>query len=318
MLSPEVRKKMIYIHHFRTPSLYKTWNKFLFEENLADGYEYFGTGGLVANLASDISIPIVLYTIPLSSILVYAKSKGIKHFKFHVLGGANFRDVFFHKLFEQHIKNYHGIEVEITFDSSAIFKAMFIGRHIHLFNHDGNIIKMDFRSAILDEVIKGSDSANCDSSHNITVREKLYEVCDALSDKYGFGKLDPKVDPIYDPATNSLTKEMHILMMSYVLEFTKEMEQKNNIMAKKLLDLYSSLDAGEFGDGGDFNKSCEKITQMINQGKISKKQTTKTNCIYNSLKVLENLDLDYNQKMVDKHLKADEISFADEGGFTWE
>jgi hypothetical protein len=302
MISPENLKKVIYIHHFRTPSLYDTWDKFLFQENLADGYEYFGTGGIVANLASDIAIPIVLYTIPLSSILVYAKSKGLKKFKFHVLGGANFRDVFYHKLFEHHIREYHGIDVEITFDSSAIFKAMFIGRHIHVFNHDGNVVKMDFRSGVLDTVLKGSDLSKIDPTKNITVREKLYKVCDELSNKYGFNKLDPSKDPIYDPVSNSLTKEMHILMMCYVLEFTKEMEINSQKLAKQIYPLYRA------GEQADFNEACRRITKMINQGKETKKQVAKNNCIYKSLQVLENLDLDYNRKLVHRFMQSDDIS----------
>ena len=309
-ISPQNLKKVIYIHHFRTPSLYDTWHKFLFDENLADGYEYFGTGGIVANLASDIAIPIVLYTIPLSSILVYAKSKGLKKFKFHVLGGANFRDVFYHKLFEHHIREYHGIDVEITFDSSAIFKAMFIGRHIHVFNHDNNVIKMDFRSGVLDTVLKGSDLSKIDPSKNITVRNKLYAVCDELANKYGFRKLDPLVDPIYDPMTNSLTKEMHVLMMSYVMEFTKQMELNCEMLAKKIYPIYQS------GAVADFNEACNRITKMINQGKETKKQKAKSNCIFKSLKVLEQLDLDYNKMLVHQYMASDDISSLNDGGDT--
>jgi hypothetical protein len=313
IISPENLKKVIYIHHFRTPSLYDTWHKFLFEENLAEGYEYFGTGGIVANLASDIAIPVILYTIPLSSVLAYAKSKGLKHFKFHVLGGANFRDVFYHKLFEHHIREYHGINVEITFDSSAIFKAMFIGRHIHVFNHDSNIIKMDFRSGVLDTVLKGSDISKIDPTKNITVRQKLYMVCDELSRKYGFRKLDPAVDPIYDPVTNSLTKEMHILMMAYVMEFTKEMEQNSEMLARKIYPLYKA------DEEGDFNEACRRITKMINQGKETKKQIAKNNCIYKSLKVLEQLDLDYNKKLVHEFMQSDDISTLSGGDtLTWD
>lgn len=314
MVSEENRKKVIYIHHFRTPSLYETWDKFLFRENLAQGYNYFGTGGIVANLASDIAIPIILYTIPLSSILQYAKQTGLKKFKFHVLGGANFRDVFYHKLFEKHIKEYHGIEVEITFDSSAIFKAMFIGRHIHVFNHDNNVIKMDFRSGLLNSVLAGSDANKCDSTKHITVKEKLYEVCDDLSNKYGFKKLDPKINPIYDITTNSLTKEMHILMMCYVLEFTKQMELNSQNLANKIYPIYQA------GDISGFNEECRKITKMINQGKETKKQKAKSNCIFRSLKVLEQLDLDYNKMLVNEFMHSDDISTlnGDGGILKWD
>jgi hypothetical protein len=314
LMPPETLKKVIYIHHFRNLQLFDTWNKFLFEEDLADGYEYFGTGGIVANLAADISNPIVLYTIPLSSIILYAKKKGLKKFKFHVLGGANFRDVFYHKVFEHHIKKYHDIEVEITFDSSAIFKAMFIGRHIHVFNHDGDVIKMDFRSNVLDTVLKGSDVSKNDPTKNVTVREKLYSVCDDLADDYGFDKLDPNVDPIYDPVSNSLTKKMHILMMAYVLDFTKKMEQKSEEMTKELYPYYAK------NDEKTFNQICNSMTKMINQGKITKKQKAKTNGLFKSLQILEKLDLDFNRKCVQQSSSNDNISDSEEEGgiLTWD
>ena len=49
-LPESVRKKILYIHHFRTPKINKLYKELLFEHKLADNFENFSTGGLVSFL----------------------------------------------------------------------------------------------------------------------------------------------------------------------------------------------------------------------------------------------------------------------------
>jgi len=317
MVPPDIRKKVIYIHHFRTPSLFKTWNKFLFEEDLADGYEYFGTGGIVANMSSDITIPIIIYTLPLSSIVLYAKQKGIQQFKFHVLGGANFIDVFYHQLFSHHIKQFHNIDVEITYDSSAIFKGLAIGRFVHVLNEFNHLVKMDLRSKNLGKTFNQG-----------TVSEQVYHLMEQLTKKYDYKLLKEGVDHIYDPATKTLGTAMHMYLICYVLDMYKIMEEISKQQAKdiypyylELRDEYRSKEISPglvFGENS-FDMKCNEITKFINQGKNTKKQEKKFPAIFTSLRCLEELDIEYNEKLVEKNLTKDDISTLGGGGLqTWD
>ena len=140
------RDKLIYIHHFRTPNIYNVWTKLLIKDDLAKDYTYFGTGGLVSFGASDITIPAILYCIPLSTIITHCKKNKLNSFKFHVLGGANLIDILYHQLFSKHIKEFHGIDCLISYDSSSVFKGAFNGRYINTIKEDGSIVKMSFKS----------------------------------------------------------------------------------------------------------------------------------------------------------------------------
>jgi hypothetical protein len=131
-LKKEYKDKMIYIHHFRTPKLFDMHNKFLFEDGLADGLLNFSTGGLASYLIKLSSPDYVMYTIPLVSILLYAKQKNIKKFRFHVLGASDWKDILYHRIFERHIKNVHDLDVEITFDSSTVGRTLGRARFFYL------------------------------------------------------------------------------------------------------------------------------------------------------------------------------------------
>jgi len=302
-LPKDVKDKMIYIHHFRTPSLYKTWTKFLFDENLGEGYTYYGTGGIVANLASDLTIPVIIYTVPLSSVLRYVKSKNMTHFKFHILGGANFSDVFYHKLFTYHIKKKHNIDVDITYDSSAIFKGLAMGRFISVLKEDGNLVKMDLRSRGLHMQFD-----------QCTIEDKVYSILNRLARKYNFKELDRTTEPIYEKSprgnsdTSTFTRSIHMYLMAELLEVYRNIEILSESFVQEVYPLYES------GAIIEFDHKCMLFTRALNQGKSSKKQKAKTYSLYKSLNLLSNLDEDYNKHLVDKFMATGDISTMNDGG----
>ena len=110
--------------------------KILDENNLFDKFKHFSTGGIVANMSTDLIIPCIIYILPLIPLLNRAKKFGRKYLNFHILGGAGFRDVLFYELFKIHVMEKHGIELNITYDSSGIFKALMIGRFIHIVKNE--------------------------------------------------------------------------------------------------------------------------------------------------------------------------------------
>jgi len=291
----KLKDKMIYIHHFRTPSLYKTFSKFLWKENLAEGYKYFGTGGIVVNASSDLTIPVIVYTIPLSSVVKYAKEKGIKAFKFHILGGANFSEIFYHKLFSFHIKQIHDIDVEITYDSSALFKGLIIGRYIPVLTRNENLLKLDLRSKQLH--LRFDDT---------TIENKAYEVMNDLV-QFGFKKLDPQTDPIYDIKTNTFSIPSHLYLIAHYLKFYKEIELISQKVAESAYPLFKADAITEF------DSVCLEYTRKLNSGKTTKKQKAKTYSLYKSLKVLENLDEEYNEFLVSKFMTGSDLGSLQTG-----
>ena len=291
-LPQEIKDKMIYVHHFRTPSLFNTWSKFLWEENLAEGYKNFATGGIVANSSTDISIPIIIYTIPLSEILKYAIAKGMTSFNFHVLGGANYIDVFYHKLFSYHIKKAHNVDVNITYDSSAIFKGLAIGRFIPVFKDNGNLIKMDLRSKAL--------HMKFDGDH--TIESKLYELLNEIADAYGFKKLNPETDPVYDLDRGTFSRSVHMYLICYMFRMYRLLEQMSQKMVEDIYPLYLE------GKQDEFDENCTILARKFNQGKNTKKSKAKVSSLFKSLQILTNMDTEYNKFLIHKFMSNDDIS----------
>jgi hypothetical protein len=157
-MDQSILDKMIYVHHFRTPKIHQIYNKLLFDEDMADGIKNFSTGGLVTfgKLGSDIP-PYILYIIPLLEIIHYCRQKKIKKFRFHVLGGSEWKEILGHKFFERHIKEIFDIEVQITFDSSTFFKAVCLGRYFFKATDQGIIKRIDFRQSELDKYVNNKE-----------------------------------------------------------------------------------------------------------------------------------------------------------------
>ena len=171
-----LKDKMIFIYQFRSPALYEIWNKFIWDEDLTNGFTNFSCGGLVANSASDQNVPFIVYSIPIADMVAYAKSKKLTKFNFHVLGGANYLDVFYHKLFTKHIKEVHDIDITITYDSSAVFSALAVARFLPCFDLDDNLSRVDIRSSVLHRKFQ----------RELTVADQLYRMMNDVASHYGF------------------------------------------------------------------------------------------------------------------------------------
>ena len=294
-LPDEVRKKIIYIHHFRTPQLWDIYTKILRDNDLYSKFELFGTGGIVANSAGDSGIPCIIYVLPLIPLL----NETIKHKRtkldFHVLGGATYRDIFFYELFKFHVKKVHNIDLNITYDSSGLFKGLMIGRYFSAL--DGEMIrKVDIRSSNLNMRFKD----------NLKIIDIVRNVIQVLAFKYNF-KIIP-VDNLYNDATGTFYEDSKVYLMLYMLEFYLEMEL---LMRKKTQEIYPMF---ESGDRESFIFGSEQITRNLNEGKISRKQISKSNSIIKSLDMLTNLDEDFCKHIVNKFLSKDEFMNLTERG----
>jgi len=300
-LPDELRKKMIYIHHFRTPKLWEIYTKIMRDYDMFDSFDYHGTGGIVANMASDMSIPCVIYVLPIIPLLNEAKRYGKKHLNFHILGGANFRDVLFYEMCQHAVKKMHGMDLNITYDSSGLYKQVMNARFLNVRDDEGYMRKMNVKSDNIGYRFNipfgppGSDRSI----------ESIYQVIvDHVADKWGFKRIS--TDGVYDPDTKTFHEDVKAYSVLYTLNLYQEIQADMKVFAHESYKLY------EQGNVEAFNDSCLEMTRLLNQGKLTKKQKIKSSSIAKSLDMLKNLDEDYCQYLITKHLAKDEFINLDE------
>jgi hypothetical protein len=287
-LPQAARDKIIYIHHFRTPKLWDIYTKILNTDDMFNSFNHFGTGGIVANMASDVTIPCIIYVIPLIPLINKALKYGKKKLPFHILGGANFRDVLFYELFQKVVKEKHDIELEISYDSSGLWKQLMIGRFVYAL--DDNVHKIDIRSPNLKMRFKDG----------LKVEDKYIQLINELTVKYNFKPIH--IDTIYNPDTNTFYEEIKVYTMFHMLDTYAQIQNLMGEVAKESYPLYA---AGEFSE---FNTLMELTTRKLNIGKITKKQKAKSSSIKKSLDMLTDLDEEYCKYLVTKCLSKDEFT----------
>lgn len=300
-LPDEVKKKIIYIHHFRTPKLWEIYTKILRDNDLYSHFENFGTGGIVANSAGDSDIPCIIYVLPLIPLLNETIKHKRKFLNFHVLGGATYRDLLFYEIFKIHVKKIHDIDLHITYDSSGLFKGLMIGRYFCALDND-QIKKVNLKTEKLNQKF---------SENGTSVLEIVRNLLHGLSTKYNFR--DIPITEIYSDKTGTFHEEIKVYLMLFMLEFYSEME---NLLKSKMEEIYPFYESGEIEI---FKSRLEQITININEGKISRKQKSKSNSIVKSMEMLTNLDESYCQHVVSTCLSKDEfINLTDRGSLlTW-
>jgi len=299
-LPDEIRKKIIYIHHFRTPQLWDIYTKIMRDNEMFPMFEYHGTGGIVANMSSDMIIPCIIYVLPIIPLLNEAKKYGRNYLNFHVLGGANFRDIFFYELIQKATWEYHKIKLNITYDSSGIYKQVMHARYMHITDGLGNIKKMNIKSDNLaNRFFK--DELN---EYSITVEDMLQQVLNETAVKHNFKPIS--LDGVYCDISNTFHEDVKVYSILYTLGNFSNIQ---GILKKAVAEIYPYYEAG---DVETFYKKCIKITKFLNQGKLTKKQDQKAHSIYRSLDMIKNLDEDYCEFLVNKYLSKDEFVELDD------
>lgn len=288
-LPQEVRDKLIYIHHFRTPELWDIYTKILRDYDMFNSFKYHGTGGIVANMASDMSIPCIIYVLPIIPLLNECKKHGKDHLNFHILGGANFRDVLYYELFMVAVEKKHNIKLNITYDSSGLYKQVMNARFIHVKDDQGYIRKMNVKSDNIDMRFK---------THQ-TVIDSYQQILNEVADKWNFKKIN--VDGVYDENTKTFHEDVKAYSMLYTLDLYTVIQQEMRDFARRVYPIYES------GNFDLFYHECLEATRVLNQGKLTKKQKIKAYSIPRSLDMLTNLDEEYCQYLVKKFLAKDEF-----------
>ena len=227
-------------------------------------------------------IPVIIYCIPLSSILKYNIHRKKTSFKFHVLGGANYIDVIYHKLFSYHIKKVHNIDCKVSYDSSSIFKGLAQGRIIPVFKDNGDLDKMDIRSIVLHQKFE----------RDVTIEDKIYLILNEMAKLHNFKELNPKDDPIYDLERNTFSRSVYMYLFCYVLYMYKKIE----LLAEQFVeDIYPLFENKRFEE---FDKRFYDMYVKFNGGKSSRKQKAKSCSVYKSLNILTELNEEYNKYLI--------------------
>ncbi|MGD2072669.1 MAG: hypothetical protein PVG65_04180 [Candidatus Thorarchaeota archaeon] len=288
-LPNEVREKIIYIHHFRTPRLWDIYTRILREDDMFSSFKYHGTGGIVANMSADMSIPCIIYVIPMVPLLIEAKKHGRDFLNFHILGGASFRDVMVYELFKKVVLEHHNIKLNITYDSSGLFKSFMIGRYLWVDHPDGYLKKMDLRTPNIDKRFYRKSP----------VSERYQLIMDEFADKYNFKRIE--VGNVYNPETGTFFEDIKVYSMLYMLDQWAVIQQKMKELADKLYPLY------EAGEDELFSTQCAVTLKNLNSGKVTKKQIAKSHSILRSLDLLARLDEEYCKYLVTTYLSKDEF-----------
>ncbi len=311
-LPDHVRKKVIYVHHFRTPKLWEIYTKILKDTEMFPDFEYHGTGGIVANMSSDMSIPCIIYVLPLIPLINQAIKYGRNYLNFHVLGGANFRDVLFYELFKITMKKKHNFDLNMTYDSSGPYKQVMHARFLHAKDNAGYIRKMSIKPKDMHqrfyhgERLDTGEFENGDGSDGITTETHYQYLMDQLADKWGFKRIN--IDSGYGMYKNKsgiYTETFHADVKAYstlyALNIYSEIHNEMRAFAERVYPMYAS------GALEEFYEECFDITRVINQGKLTKKQKIKSFSIPVSLDMLTNLDEDGCEYLVKKYLAKDEF-----------
>jgi hypothetical protein len=291
-LPDDVRKKMIYVHHFRTPKLSEIYNRLLIENDFYQKFDHFACGGIVSNMASDLKIPCLVYIIPLITLLKETKRAKRNYLNFHVLGGASYRDVLFYELFKEVVRRYHNIELNITYDSSGVFRQIFVARYIHAIDNLGNIRKMNIKSDNLDRKFY----------QGVSIREVLNQNLNNMARQYNFKEIDI-MNGIYDDKT--MHEDVKVYTMLYIFSLYAELTTNFKKWAVDVLDVYES------GDQERFTDSCLEQTKRAAQGRYSSKVRYKTYSIGRSIEMLKDLDEDRCDHYITKYLAPDEFTYLD-------
>jgi hypothetical protein len=291
-LPEDVRSKMIYVHHFRTPKLAQIYNRLLRENEFYQYFNHFACGGIVSNMASDLKIPCLVYVLPLIPLIKETIRAGRNYLNFHILGGASYRDVLFYELFKEVVRRYHNIELKITYDSSGIFRQIFVARYIHALDDLGNIKKMNIKS----------DNLNRKFYNDVTIQEKLNTNLNEMARKFNFKEIDV-MNGIYDDKT--MHEDVKVYTMLYIFSLYAELTTSFEKWASDVLDVYES------GDQEAFTDLCLDQTVKAAQGRYSSKVRYKTYSIGRSIEMLKDLDEERCEHFTTKYLAPDEFTYLD-------
>ena len=193
-------------------------------------------------------------------------------------------------MFTKHIKNVHDIDVNITYDSSTLFKGLAVGRFTRCFKSDGNMYQMDLHS----------DMLKIKYDQERTVQDCIYDFMNDISDHYDMRHLDPVNFPIYED--NTYHRAIHMFLMMHEMRIFRQIELMCQEAVEEIYPIYLQ---GNFIDFGD---ACINYIKKFNGGRASEKLYLKCSNLARSLDVLTKCDINFNKHLVDKYMANDDVA----------
>ncbi len=126
---------------------------------------------------------------------------------------------------------------------------------------------------------------------------------DNMSERYNFKKINSS--KVYCDDSGTFPDDFRMYAALLVLRTYADVQLMLRRKADEIYPLYQA------GNLEEFNKQCAKVTQNLNQGKITRKQKAKTHSITNSIQMLIDLDVGYCKHIVNKYLAKDEFTDLD-------
>jgi hypothetical protein len=301
-LPENIRKKIIFIYHFFTPKVHKAW------QGITDTYfnrfsDFFSFGGLAAKDTVGMKLPVAVFSIGIVKIVHHAIKHNMKNIKIHILGAASYRDVMLYQLYKAIIKEYHGVNIDITYDSSLVFKQIQKSRCINIIEEDFTNNLLSIREVHLKRFVSRVTDNMMDKSATVEyiLKEKFINMTKDVSPEH----LDIVKDVnIYemksDGSGTSLSKDFALLSILFSSYQYNELEKKcyDYIMNKMNL-----LKENPF----QFYNTINDILLKLNAGKLSYKFKDKVKYISSTVECLIKLDTDYIDEIVDIFLSGAEI-----------
>ena len=280
----DMKDKIFFVVHYSSPSKYRIWRKFIEEDGFIDGFTNFSSPPENA-LKSAIS-----YSIPLSDVVAYCKSKKITRFNFHALGGAGAIDTLIYVLMSKHVKSAHGIDVNITFDSSTLFKGVAVGRHIRLFKEDGILYSADIHS----------DQLHLKYDQGKTLEDCIFEAIGRISDSYGLATLDRAIHPVFKP-DGKADMATYVFLILHELHVYRRIELECMENVDAIYQLYTD------GSYGSFVDACMMFLSRFTSGKITRKITDYCSSLIKAFNVIEKCDPGYNMAILKSSASGNDI-----------
>lgn len=277
---PDVRQRMAYIHHFRTPAILRVWRRMLFEYRLADGFSVFSTGGL-ATSPEMTQLGCLAYVLPLIDILTHLRGRQTQPdgFRFHILGDSDWKDLLAHAVLEKHLRTVFGLDVEITCDSSNLFKTVALARHTFSVC-EGQVFMLSLRS----------DRLHTHHMDSGSQQALFYQAVNDALTPYGIRPLSPGRNPIY--VGGIMTPLAYLYAFMHQLHLFKVLEDQCREHAEIIYPLYRA------GDYEAFERELEPLLGSLHSGMTTSRIPRYAQHISESLRLIERMDLDEVERLV--------------------
>jgi len=300
-LPEEARKKVIFVYHFFTPKVYETW-KTITAKYFDKFSDYFAFGGLAAKDTTGVRLPIAVFAIGIVQIVHEAKMRGMKKIKIHILGAASYRDIMLYQLYKVIIKKFHDIDLDITYDSSLVFKQIQKSRCINILEEDytNNLlcIKETNLKKKINRMVNGVDTY---TTVEDILREKFANMLECIDPMYRqLGEMMHIYEMKSDGTGTSLGATFSFLTILFSGWQYNELEKKSYKYIDSLMPILDS-------DPYEFYDVLSDVLLKLNAGKLSFKFKDKIKYIRSTVECLINLDTKYIDTVVNDFLAQAEI-----------